>query len=86
MYPPLVSSAVALPEYSYTQEEISRIVCSWLGNDREKAAKAASILGNAEVGRRYTVRPAEWYLAHTSVTERSEVYREGWFTYDGVNI
>ena len=72
----LLATAVALPEQSYTQEEIRGYVRAWLAHDPDKAVKADSILRNAEVRRRHSVRPAEWYLAHTSVTERSEVFRE----------
>ena len=74
--PEFVATAVALPDYSHSQEQVIGYLRAWLAEEPEKAAKAAAILGNAEVARRYTVRPAEWYLAHRSVTERSEVYRE----------
>ncbi len=74
--PEIVATAVALPDYSHSQEDVIGYLRAWLADEPDKAAKAAAILGNAEVARRYTVRPAEWYLAHTSVTERSEIYRE----------
>ena len=76
MHPSILATAVALPEYAYTQEQVCGYVRAWLAHDPEKAAKAEAILRNAEVARRHTVRPAEWYLAHTSVSERSAVYRE----------
>ena len=72
----LLATALALPDQSYTQDEIRGYLGAWLAHDPDKAAKADAILRNAEVRRRHTVRPAEWYLAHTSVTERSEVFRE----------
>ena len=72
----LLNTAIALPDHAYSQAEIRAVVRQWLAGDPDKAAKADSILANAEVERRYTVRPAPWYLEHTSVTERTEVYRE----------
>ncbi|MCH8843112.1 MAG: hypothetical protein IID61_09055 [SAR324 cluster bacterium] len=74
--PEIVATAIALPDYSHSQEQVIGYLRAWLAEEPEKAAKAAAILGNAEVARRYTVRPAEWYLAHTSVSERSEVYQQ----------
>ena len=76
MPPVLLNTAIALPEYSYSQDEIRRYVAAWLAESPEKAKKADSILANAEVERRYTVRPAGWYLEQTSVSERTRVYRE----------
>jgi predicted naringenin-chalcone synthase len=72
----ILATAVALPAYSYSQDEIRGFVRSWLSHDPEKAAKADSILRNAEVTRRHTARPAEWYAVHRSVSERSEAYAE----------
>lgn len=72
----LLNTAIALPRYSYSQEEFSEFIAFWLAEDPVKAAKASKILAHAEVDRRYIVRPAEWYPTHTSVTERSAVYRE----------
>ncbi|MCZ6749810.1 MAG: hypothetical protein O7D96_10980 [SAR324 cluster bacterium] len=72
----ILSTGVALPEYVYPQEDVIRYVRDWLAHDPRKAAQAVSILSNAKVARRYAVRPAQWYLEHTSVTVRCEVYRE----------
>ena len=72
----LLNTAIALPDYAYSQEEIRGIVANWLVDRPEQAKKADAILSNALVKRRYTVRPAAWYLEHTSVTARTEVYRE----------
>ncbi len=72
----IAHTAVALPGHCYAQEELAAFIAGWLGERRELAAKAAAILRNAEVARRYTVRPAPWYLAHAGVTERTEVYRQ----------
>ncbi len=71
-----VATEIALPRYSYSQEEIGAAVEGWLAGQPEKAAKARGILAHAGVVRRHTVRPLEWYPAHPSVTERSEAYRE----------
>jgi alkylresorcinol/alkylpyrone synthase len=72
----LVNTAIALPPYAYSQAEIRAVVGAWLADDPERAARAEAVLGNALVETRYTVRPAEWYLTHTSLGERSAVYRE----------
>lgn len=72
----LLNTAIALPDHRYTQQELGRMIATWLAADPDKAAKAAAILRNAEIDVRHTVRPLPWYLAHTSVTERSAVYRE----------
>ncbi len=72
----LLNTAIALPAHCYPQEEVRAAVGAWLAADAEKAARADAILAGAEVAQRYLVRPAEWYLRHTSVRERSEVYRD----------
>ena len=76
MTPALVHTAIALPPHSYSQAEVRQVVRAWLAEDAERAAKADAVLSHAEVARRYTVRPAEWYLSHTALGERSAVYRE----------
>lgn len=72
----LLNTAIALPDHVYTQEEIGEVVRAWLAHDPQRAAKAAAVLDHAEIARRYTVRPAEWYLAHTALGERSAVYKD----------
>ncbi|MCH7479431.1 MAG: hypothetical protein IIA14_15190, partial [SAR324 cluster bacterium] len=72
----LLNTAIALPDYAYSQEEIREIVAHWLADRPGQAKKADAILSNALVKRRYAVRPAAWYLEHTSVTARTKVYRE----------
>ena len=72
----LLSTAIALPEYSHSQEQIGDYIALWLAGRPELAARARSVLAHAEVERRFTVRPAPWYMEHVSVTERSEVYRD----------
>ena len=72
----ILATAVALPPYAHSQDEIRGYVRAWLSHDPERAAKADSILRNSEVARRHTARPAEWYAAHRSVTERGEAYAE----------
>ena len=72
----LINTAIALPDYAYSQEEFREIVAYWLADRPEQVAIANTILTNVKIKRRYTVRPATWYLEHTSVTERSKVYRE----------
>lgn len=76
MIPLLLNTAIAVPDYEYSQEEIRGLVAQWLADRPELAKKADSILTNILVKRRYTVRPAEWYLENTSVTVRAKVYRE----------
>jgi alkylresorcinol/alkylpyrone synthase len=72
----LLNTAIALPPYAYAQAEIRAVVKAWLAHDPERAARAEAVLGNAEIERRYLVRPAEWYLAHTALGERSAVYKD----------
>ncbi len=72
----LLPTAIALPDHVHSQREIGEAVSLWLRDFPDKAARARSVLAHANVERRYTVRPVAWYLEHTSVTERSEVYRE----------
>ncbi|HKI98790.1 MAG TPA: 3-oxoacyl-[acyl-carrier-protein] synthase III C-terminal domain-containing protein [bacterium] len=72
----LVNTAVAVPSHAYSQGEIRDVVCAWLAHDPALAARAAAVLAHAEIERRYTVRPAEWYLTHTALGERSAVYKE----------
>jgi alkylresorcinol/alkylpyrone synthase len=72
----LLNTAVALPPHAYAQEEIRAVVRAWLAHDPPLAARAEAVLRNAEVAQRYTVRPAEWYLTHTALGERSAVYKE----------
>lgn len=72
----LLNTAIALPSHVYTQAEIGAIVGAWLGDDPQRAAKAQAVMSHAEIARRYTVRPAEWYLSHTALGERSAVYKE----------
>ena len=76
MGPSLLNTAIALPDHVYGQEEIRGFLAQWLAGHPEEAKKADSILTNILVKRRYTVRPAAWYLENTSVTARTEVYRE----------
>ena len=49
--PEFVATAIALPDYSHSQEEVIGYLRAWLAEEPEKAAKAAAILGNAEVAR-----------------------------------
>lgn len=72
--PRLLRAAVAMPEHCYTQAELSDVLQGWLHDRPALAEKARAILAHAGVERRYTVRPAEWYLTHTSVAERTAVY------------
>ena len=72
----VLNTAIALPVHAHTQEQIRDAIVGWLSHDPGKAEKAASVLANGEVRRRFTVRPLPWYLDHTSVTERSRVYKE----------
>lgn len=72
----LMPTAIALPPYSYSQEEIAEVIAGVLAEHPEKAAKARAILANSKVERRHAVRPLDWYLEHPSVTERSRVYQE----------
>ncbi len=72
----LLNSAIALPEHAYSQDELAGFVGAWLADRPELAQRALAILANSGVKNRYTVRPPPWYLAHTSVSERSVVYRE----------
>jgi len=72
----ILATAVELPAQSYSQDEIRGYLGAWLARDPGLAARADSILKNAEVRQRHTVRKAEWYLEHRSVTERSEVFRD----------
>jgi alkylresorcinol/alkylpyrone synthase len=72
----LLHTAIALPPHAHTQEQIRAVVRGWLAHDPQRAARADAVLANALIARRYTVRPAEWYLAHPALGERSAVYRE----------
>ncbi len=72
--PRLLRAALALPAHRYTQAELSAVLQGWLHDRPALAEKARAILAHAGVDQRHTVRPAEWYLAHTSVAERTEVY------------
>ncbi|HEX7927592.1 MAG TPA: 3-oxoacyl-[acyl-carrier-protein] synthase III C-terminal domain-containing protein [bacterium] len=72
----VLNTALALPAHAHAQEDIRDALLAWLRDRPDLAERAASIIANAEVRRRFTVRPLEWYVAHTSVTERSEVYRD----------
>jgi alkylresorcinol/alkylpyrone synthase len=72
----ILNTALALPEFAHRQEDIRDALLAWLAGRPELAERAASIIANAQVRRRFTVRPLDWYLAHTSVTERSVVYRD----------
>jgi alkylresorcinol/alkylpyrone synthase len=74
--PLILNTALALPEHVHRQEEIRDALLAWLSDRPALAERAGSIVANAQVRRRFTVRPLEWYVAHTSVTERSVVYRE----------
>lgn len=74
--PLILNTAIALPDFVHSQEEIRGILAQWLAGRPGLAEKTDAILTNALVERRYSVRPAAWYMKHTSVTERSEVYRE----------
>lgn len=73
--PRLLRAALALPGHSYSQAELSEVLQGWLHDRPALAGKARAILARAGVARRYTVQPAEWYLRHTSVAERTAVYR-----------
>lgn len=72
----VLNTAIALPAYVHTQEQIRAALLGWLSGAPEKAERAASVLAHGEVRRRFTVRPLPWYVEHTSVTERSRVYAE----------
>ena len=72
----VVHTAIALPAYAHSQDSIRDALLAWLSDDPDKAAKAASIIAHGEVRRRYTARPLDWYLTHTSVTERSRAYAD----------
>ncbi len=72
----ILNTALALPQHEHRQEDIRDALLAWLAGRPALAEQAASIVANAEVRRRFTVRPLDWYLAHTSVTERSAVYRD----------
>ena len=72
----VVHTAVAVPAHAHSQDSIRDAIVAWLADEPGKAQKAASVIANGEVRRRYTVRPLDWYLEHTSVTERSRVYAD----------
>ncbi len=72
----LMPTAIALPEHGYSQAEIGEVIAGVLADHPEQAARARTMLAHSQVERRYLARPLEWYLAHTSVTERSTVYAE----------
>ncbi len=72
----LLNTAAALPDHLQTQEDVRKFVAKWLAGDPVSAAKADAIMANAGVKQRFTVRPLSWYLEHTSVAERSAVYKE----------
>jgi len=72
----VVHTAIALPAYAHSQDSIRDALLAWLADDPDQAAKAASIIAHGEVRRRYTARPLDWYLTHTSVTERSRAYAD----------
>ncbi len=70
----LFHTATALPPYRHSQQTLTRLVQEALADRPTQAARVAAIFANAQVSQRYSVRPAEWYLAHQGVEERSEVY------------
>jgi alkylresorcinol/alkylpyrone synthase len=72
----ILNTAVAVPPHAHSQEDISAALGTWLAGREDLAARARTIAANAGVRRRYTVRPLDWYPAHTSVTGRSRVYQE----------
>ncbi|MEE8397291.1 MAG: 3-oxoacyl-[acyl-carrier-protein] synthase III C-terminal domain-containing protein [bacterium] len=74
MSPTVVSTALALPAHSHSQQRIAAEVAGLLAGHPQTAARATALMANAGVRRRHTVRPLEWYAAHPSVTERSTVY------------
>jgi alkylresorcinol/alkylpyrone synthase len=72
----VLHTAVAVPAYRHSQDSIRDAIVAWLTDEPGLAAKAASVIANGEVRQRYTVRPLDWYLEHTSVTERGRVYAD----------
>lgn len=71
----ILSTGIALPAFSKTTPEITPYVRQWLkGEDKRLIEKAVRIYEMAQVGRRYSIMPAEEVFAASSFEEKNNTY------------
>ncbi len=75
--PKILSTAIALPEYTKPTEEIIQDMEKHLeGQDERFRKKVLRIFKYAQVDRRYSIMPAEQVLANLSFEEKNDYYIE----------